>query len=280
MMKALKMLYFYWQIIGLCPFNFTKDELIRFSYSRAFYSIILSICYTISYIVAMSQRDSFVKPSETLMSMIADIVTKTSQFTMIITTWLYFGLRQKHLRRIQIFFNTAIETFEMQKRVRITTNLLKNVPVKSAIINCAFTTTLIVGQMARNAMSTKEKFGLPFSFGRIVYPNFTIMFFCAMAGIHNQFRSLNIHIQEFSRSNTICKLRCPKSSNKRRQVINNFPLLIWSLPNIKLISTYTILGLSQALKQILYVHASNCTRNLWTWRCLQYNFGHRLFIWQ
>ena len=196
-------IFTYWKLIGLCPFNLTKYGIFRFSYGGAIYSTILIGTLTLFYVHIMRYRTTYAKPYESPMSLIAAIVTKTADFIMIVMTWLSFGFRQKALRKIQILFKNIVECCDALGIHNNHCNVARKLNIQAALINFAFIITngsfVLSSRMNINSQFNISMDWVPFSFGRIVFPNFIILFFATISAINDQFRSLNDKIQDHAK---------------------------------------------------------------------------------
>lgn len=202
-MKILRIHYVFWKLIGLCPFVISKNGKISFSYVGLFYSIALAFVYLICWIKAMKNRLLFSKPRETPMSLIADIVGKSAQFFMVITTWLLFGFRQNRFRSLQESFNKFSDSCVIFGIRNISSDPVKNATILAVVFNFVWVGVLVCGHFQHSKATTyKVLTWMPFNFGRIVYPNFMIIFVIAMNLIRDRFRSLNDAIGELSQTNS------------------------------------------------------------------------------
>lgn len=200
---SLKLLYIFWKTIGLCPFNLTESGIIKFSYGGVSYSTILSLSYGLCYYRVIVNRAYYMQPSETPMSMIADMAAITAQFWMIVTTWLRFGYHQNALKSICLSFGRISETCRILGIREVRSLSVTSVTIKTAFLSCAWTTMFVSSNLLIWGLhSSQYRVRVPFNFGRLVYPNFVVLFTAAMTVIRDQFRALNNRLQGHSRGDS------------------------------------------------------------------------------
>ncbi|XP_043285601.1 uncharacterized protein [Venturia canescens] len=197
-----KVLYTFFKMIGLCPFAISKNGKFRFSYSGVFYSIALASVSFFCYMKAMKNRLAFIKPRQTTMFLVADILAKSTAFLTAVTTWLIFAFRQNRFRSLQKSFNKFSEACIVFGVCDGPRYLMKNGTILAVICNVAWGSVLVCGHLQHSKSSTYQFLTwLLFNFGRIIYPNLTIIFFIAMSLVKERFRLLNDAIGQLSSVN-------------------------------------------------------------------------------
>ena len=202
------MLYIFWKIIGLCPFRLTKRGTIRMSYGGAFYSAVLSVWFTVTYLRAMNDRANFVKPGKSPMSEISDFICDTSTYSMVVIMWLTLGFRQKHIQDIQKSFRSIVETCEILGIREVHVRMVKVLKIQVTIMNTLAISFFLLGHLSAPSVQFRLDIWMPFNGTKLVYPNFILLLITLMTVIRDQFRSINHKIQQLSRENkTILKIR-------------------------------------------------------------------------
>ena len=136
--------YNFRKVIGLwSPLSY-KDKNNSFSNFRLFYSIALSIMYSVLFYRIIIERLNITFPKETLTAIVADGLIDIFHFCMVLTSWLIFAFRQKKV--LKIF--DIIEKTELNGRVLGITDhyeeMLKTLSNRTLFVICVFLGKLIL----------------------------------------------------------------------------------------------------------------------------------------
>lgn len=216
---VVRSLYFYWRVLGLCPFVPVEGgEMLRSTYIGFAHTTIMTLVYSIIYFRAVANRMNFVLGRETSMFVMSDITGESVEFLIVVTAWLGFALRQNELKRL---LKASKNIHEISKGFGIGQDLggiVKTAKIHTLAVNFVW----LVLFCCDHSLVAKNKvydlaIWMPFNIPRVITHNVMIMFIDAMLVMNKFFRLLNERICDLSQDVT----SKPCSIVKRRRWASN-----------------------------------------------------------
>ncbi|KAH0554210.1 hypothetical protein KQX54_008503 [Cotesia glomerata] len=85
----LKLLFYYFKILGFIPYVYYKPGILKRSKSATIYTVILTLGYSKNVMNVMLSRSSFIRPRETILAVIVDLVSLMLEYIAISMIWIY-----------------------------------------------------------------------------------------------------------------------------------------------------------------------------------------------
>ena len=203
------LLYYYGKLIGLFPLSLNKVKgKFRTSYLGNLYAILLCISYSVIFYQFFIIRLKNTSPIESIISAVWDRITHFYDFSVIIVSWLTFGLRQKKLKSI---IDDIEKTNKIAQKLGIENDMREI--VTSIGIQALFINILCYGHSIFNLIILSmidiplfhQTFWILNVLVRVVIHNMLFLFISALQIVEKRFRRLNHRLSYLKIHNPIVR---------------------------------------------------------------------------
>lgn len=212
-----KYVFYYWKILGMCPFSIDKTEMIRRSPFGTVHTSVLIIGLTILYRRAAIKRWAFALPRETNMTIITDFIGLGLEYIVITVTWLYAIMNQNKLRIILKAFQSTKNNAVRLGMAEYYDDVSINLSIYVFAINFMYFVVYTCEHAVEyNAPEFDMTLWLAFNIQRCISLNMVAVFVYSMKTVKAKFKFINLKIQDFPYDRCTDELRTCKTFQEQK----------------------------------------------------------------
>lgn len=196
---SLAFLYYYGKLIGLFPLVMEPNGSLKYSQAGIIYSILNCCIHIVAFFRLIIHRAHIKFPMETFISVIANSLSVTLNFSITLLSWIIFAFRQ---RELLIIINEFMRTNLIARQLGIHDNQWEIVSIINRhliIINISYIGILIFDNVIYSTFTDFDwMLWIPYNLPQIIVHNLIILFVTLLQVLQRKFHRLNKKLRYLS----------------------------------------------------------------------------------